>query len=237
MYFLVNALVIALAAANNACNDADKNRINGQLFPGFFLRCSKQALLDPTKIPPCLQTGCGLTSGCATCFGDFGQCALGCAGVCLGNPASGESHVCASSQLCTARLGHSPILKMRVLTSVLVFALVAADNACNDNDKKVINGKLFSGYLWYCSQHAAGDPSKVPPCLESGCKLTDGCANCFGAFAKCGQAHCLSQCLSSPAAQACKDCMDKNGCNTAVLKCTGLSSLFPAPTAQSQKCY
>ncbi|KAF4718404.1 hypothetical protein FOZ62_017439 [Perkinsus olseni] len=108
---------------------------------------------------------------------------------------------------------------MRVLASVLVITLVAADNACNDNDKKVINGNLFPGYLWYC------------------CKLSDACANCFGDLTKCGKDHCLSQCLSTPAAKACKDCMDKNGCNSAVLKCTGLSSLFPAPTAQSQKCY
>ncbi|KAF4730736.1 hypothetical protein FOZ63_018230, partial [Perkinsus olseni] len=139
--------------------------------------------------------------------------------------------------LSTTRLSYPTILKMRVLASVLVITLVAADNACNDNDKKVINGNLFPGYLWYCSQHALGDPSKVPPCLESGCKLSDACANCFGDLTKCGKDHCLSQCLSTPAAKACKDCMDKNGCNSAVLKCTGLSSLFPAPTAQSQKCY
>ncbi|KAF4694129.1 hypothetical protein FOZ60_008934 [Perkinsus olseni] len=105
MYFLVNALVIALVAANNACTDADKKTINGQPFPGYLWHCSQDALLAPkTLIPKCLKEGCGLTDKCAQCFGDFGQCGLGCVKQCLVKPSDPACKACMDKNNCNAHL-------------------------------------------------------------------------------------------------------------------------------------
>ncbi|KAF4699294.1 hypothetical protein FOZ62_003300 [Perkinsus olseni] len=103
---------------------------------------------------------------------------------------------------------------MYFLVNALVIALVVADNACNDADKKTINGQPFPGYLWHCSKDALLTPKKlIPKCLEKGCALTDKCAQCFGDFGQCGLS-CVAQCLRKPSDPACKACMDKNNCDT-----------------------
>ncbi|EER01580.1 conserved hypothetical protein [Perkinsus marinus ATCC 50983] len=125
---------------------------------------------------------------------------------------------------------------IRLLTNILVIALVAADNACTDADKKTIKGTLFPGYLWYCSKKALLDPKGViPKCLEDGCKLTDKCAECFGEFGQCGLS-CVTQCLTKPSDPECKACMEKHNCNKPLLTCTGLSEIMPGPTKESQTC-
>ncbi|KAF4744682.1 hypothetical protein FOZ62_028539 [Perkinsus olseni] len=72
MRFLVNALVVTLVAADSACTAADRTVMANDHFPGVLWQCSEDALLTPKKvIPPCLKKDCGLSEGCAECFGDF----------------------------------------------------------------------------------------------------------------------------------------------------------------------
>ncbi|KAF4671006.1 hypothetical protein FOZ61_006824 [Perkinsus olseni] len=125
---------------------------------------------------------------------------------------------------------------MHFLINALVIALVAADNACNDADKKTIKGPLFPGYLWQCTYDAFLAPKTViRKCLKKGCRLTDECAQCFGDFGKCGL-NCTMQCLEKPSDPRCKKCMEEHNCNAPLLKCTGLIQIMPAPTAKSKQC-
>ncbi|KAF4656987.1 hypothetical protein FOZ61_001012 [Perkinsus olseni] len=68
MRLLVNALVIALAAASDVCSNVEKQALMGDSFPGFLYHCSRQALDDPSNATPCLETGCDLSPDCADCF-------------------------------------------------------------------------------------------------------------------------------------------------------------------------
>ncbi|KAF4667329.1 hypothetical protein FOL47_003615 [Perkinsus chesapeaki] len=110
---------------------------------------------------------------------------------------------------------------MRSLVNFFLIAVTASDNACNDGDKAKIGGSLFPGFLWHCGMQAMLDPSKISQCLEQGCGLTNGCADCFTESGKCVLDDCLSDCMT-PSNPSCKTCMDKN-CNPAFLKCSGLS--------------
>ncbi|KAF4733857.1 hypothetical protein FOZ63_025555 [Perkinsus olseni] len=105
MRFLVNALVVTLVAADSACTAADRTVMANDHFPGVLWQCSEDALLTPKKvIPPCLKKDCGLSEGCAECFGDFGQCGLSCASKCLGNPSSADCAKCMDDHNCNKAL-------------------------------------------------------------------------------------------------------------------------------------
>ncbi|KAF4688839.1 hypothetical protein FOZ60_002357 [Perkinsus olseni] len=119
---------------------------------------------------------------------------------------------------------------MRFLVNALVVTLVAADSACTAKDKTIMANDHFPGVLWQCSKDALVFPKLlIPPCLNKDCGLSKGCGKCFGDFGQCGL-DCVHQCLETPSSDDCKTCMDKHGCNKALLKCTGLDKLFPAPT-------
>ncbi|KAF4712567.1 hypothetical protein FOZ62_021761, partial [Perkinsus olseni] len=120
--------------------------------------------------------------------------------------------------------------QMRFLVNALVVTLVAADSACTAKDKTIMANDHFPGVLWQCSKDALVFPKLlIPPCLNKDCGLSKGCGKCFGDFGQCGL-DCVHQCLETPSSDDCKTCMDKHGCNKALLKCTGLDKLFPAPT-------
>ncbi|EER17622.1 hypothetical protein Pmar_PMAR023539 [Perkinsus marinus ATCC 50983] len=116
MHFLINILVIAFVAADNACTDADKKTIDGKLFTGFLYHCASDALFNPKGIiPKCLKEGCGLTDGCAQCFGQYGQCGLSCALQCLKDPSDPACKTCMDDHGCTAALLKCTGLKERLL--------------------------------------------------------------------------------------------------------------------------
>ncbi|KAF4688836.1 hypothetical protein FOZ60_002354 [Perkinsus olseni] len=127
-------------------------------------------------------------------------------------------------------------LEMHFFVNLLVVSLVAADNACSAADKAAMAGKYFAGFLWHCSESAVLFPKQlIPPCLEKGCSLSKGCAECFGDFGQCGLS-CATQCLNNPSGDDCSTCMNNHNCNEPLLKCTGLDNLFPPPTQKYQQC-
>ncbi|KAF4668415.1 hypothetical protein FOZ61_006481 [Perkinsus olseni] len=74
MRSLVLFVVFAIVSANNACTDTDKQKIKSVSFSNFFHKCGADNRLSLGRIPSCLTTGCGLSAGCASCFGDVAQC-------------------------------------------------------------------------------------------------------------------------------------------------------------------
>ncbi|KAF4697226.1 hypothetical protein FOZ60_009852 [Perkinsus olseni] len=64
-YFLMTLFVVV----DGTCNEAEKEKITGKLFPNFLYKCSLAAKLDTSAIAPCLEGPCQISSECANCFG------------------------------------------------------------------------------------------------------------------------------------------------------------------------
>ncbi|KAF4667330.1 hypothetical protein FOL47_003616 [Perkinsus chesapeaki] len=193
MRSLANILLFTVAACDNACNDGDKAKIGGSLFPGFLWHCGLQAMLDPSKIGPCLEQGCGLTNGCADCFTEqllfkYIHSAKMVDQRPLHNTRDDDLlHVHHPPQRVEYprrakkdffnfgpyRFEHLVKIlptssQMRALASILLGVVAASGDACTDAEKTKINGSLFPGFLWHCGAGAGLDPSKIGQCLERG---------------------------------------------------------------------
>ncbi|KAF4728912.1 hypothetical protein FOZ63_025326, partial [Perkinsus olseni] len=74
-FFANSVLMTLLVVVDGTCNEAEKEKITGKLFPNFLYKCSLAAKLDTSSIAPCLEGPCQISSECANCFSDFGACA------------------------------------------------------------------------------------------------------------------------------------------------------------------
>jgi hypothetical protein len=72
-----------------------------------------------------------------------------------------------------------------------------------------------------CGQQNLGMDPATKNCIVMQTGLTEPCAQCFANTVACAAQHCLTQCLSDPASQACSDCRATN-CDPEFYLCSGL---------------
>ncbi|KAF4733886.1 hypothetical protein FOZ63_004827 [Perkinsus olseni] len=78
MRFFSNYFVMTLlVAVDGTCNEAEKEKITGKLFPNFLYKCSLAAQLDTSAIAPCLERPCQISSGCFF-FGNLSDACRNC---------------------------------------------------------------------------------------------------------------------------------------------------------------
>ncbi|KAF4671001.1 hypothetical protein FOZ61_006819 [Perkinsus olseni] len=104
MRFIVSILAIAAVAAEDACSNDDLGLMGGDVFSEFVWYCTQTAFIQDSYISECLETGCNMTRGCASCFDDYGRCARGCLNECFVTPSGDSCATCMTKLGCTETL-------------------------------------------------------------------------------------------------------------------------------------
>jgi len=124
------------------------------------------------------------------------------------------------------------ILLFILATLIVSNAAFAEDNhtvnadgdACNNaNDLMVFNTTkdTFHASVQACAKKCFGQQDCSTKCLVTSLKLTEDCANCFGADILCTEKNCLLDCMSNPNSSKCVECSMKN-CEPGLLTCAGV---------------
>ncbi|KAF4705707.1 hypothetical protein FOZ63_015236 [Perkinsus olseni] len=104
---LLLAPILPLLLADNQCNPADIDIITKRdSFGEFAYDCGFRSLGSGRRTAKCVMEGCGVSEGCAHCYGTFTKCGRGCAMQCVigGNPATPACQKCMDKTPCVDAL-------------------------------------------------------------------------------------------------------------------------------------
>ncbi|KAF4677518.1 hypothetical protein FOL47_000906 [Perkinsus chesapeaki] len=99
--------VLGMALADGKCTPSDVNVIqNSGKFNEFVYDCSYKTWGSGSRTSTCVQNGCGISPGCAACFGQSTSCGGSCAWKCaiFGKPSDQGCQNCLNSKGCTKAL-------------------------------------------------------------------------------------------------------------------------------------
>ncbi|KAF4677578.1 hypothetical protein FOL47_000533 [Perkinsus chesapeaki] len=99
--------VLGMALADGKCTPSDVNVIQKSgKFNEFVYHCSYTTWGSGPGTAECVKNGCGISPGCAECFGQSTSCGALCGGPCAlaGNPSDEKCQDCLNSKGCPKAL-------------------------------------------------------------------------------------------------------------------------------------
>ena len=94
------------------------------------------------------------------------------------------------------------------------------DGACNNATYCGFSKADMGTWEGACAASSFGAAGPTATCMK-GHGLTQACADCWGAVAACGAAHCLTDCIADSGSAACRECTLAN-CEPAFATCSGI---------------
>ena len=161
-------------------------------------------------VATCAVAGTGLSSGCASCYGELSQClADSCTAECFGPEANSSACNGCADTYCGVAFG-------------VCAGLFTSDGACTSpQDLQAIDEGDLDGQLDACSASCDGadDLSAcLTECFTDGLGVSPGCVECQVQLLECAVVSCPGDCgVNDP---ACEACLEDN-CLDDYLSCTG----------------
>ncbi len=97
------------------------------------------------------------------------------------------------------------------------------DGACqNEADQAIISEVDVTAEASSCGLGCLGQgPECGANCVVEKTGLTADCAGCYGESINCAIENCVAACAADPAAEACVECREENGCTPGFYECSG----------------
>ncbi|KAF4710017.1 hypothetical protein FOZ62_030562 [Perkinsus olseni] len=212
-----------------------------QSFSDFLTGCAKKEWGSAEKTTQCLLSDPhnDLSAPCATCFGDYENCAKDeCWFHCMWDSTSNWCLNCIDGSKCRGQLetctgygsGQLPPRPLGKLSSLPALGQCSA----RDHDFWSSYGQTFSDFLTGCAKKEWGNAEKTTRCLldDPMNKLSQPCASCFGDFQNCAKDECWYTCMWSSTSNSCLSCIDNSKCPGELATCSGYTAkeLPPNPS-------
>ncbi|KAF4655120.1 hypothetical protein FOZ61_007758 [Perkinsus olseni] len=212
-----------------------------QSFSDFLTGCAKKEWGSAEKTTQCLLSDPhnDLSAPCATCFGDYENCAKDeCWFHCMWDSTSNWCLNCIDGSKCRGQLetctgygsGQLPPRPLGKLSSLPALGQCSA----RDHDFWSSYGQTFSDFLTGCAKKEWGNAEKTTRCLldDPMNKLSQPCASCFGDFQNCAKDECWYTCMWSSTSSSCLSCIDNSKCPGELATCSGYTAkeLPPNPS-------
>ncbi|KAF4691949.1 hypothetical protein FOZ60_014436 [Perkinsus olseni] len=199
-----------------------------QSFSDFLTGCAKKEWGSAEKTTQCLLSDPhnDLSAPCATCFGDYENCAKDeCWFHCMWDSTSNCWKLVLGMALANYLLARSG-------------NLAACQPSASAQLTITISGvptvKLSAISLTGCAKKEWGNAKKTTRCLlnDPMNKLSQPCASCFGNFQNCAKDECWYTCMWSSTSSSCLSCIDNSKCPGELATCSGYTAkeLPPNPS-------